>query len=171
MMVNPIVFVCVGREDGCTKELVATALEGCPYTLIDLGTKNFSDHDPKGQNSGDDFLHMAEQMVQHNPIILACPVYWYSVPAIVKRFVDRWGDLLDGRKDIARKLQGKKMFVIAPYGTYPDGIAGFEEPLKNTANYMSMHYSGTLFHYTGEDPQGIAENLPRMAEFRKRLLG
>jgi hypothetical protein len=86
-MVNPIVFVCVGREDGCTKELVATALEGCPYTLIDLGTKNFSDHDPKGQNSGDDFLHMAEQMVQHNPIILACPVSGYC--EAIRRSVGR----------------------------------------------------------------------------------
>src|SRR5450631_695983 len=115
-MKRPIVFISTAREEGCTIKAVRMAMEGFEYPLIDLSTVNFSDYDPDQKNSGDDFLAMAEQMVQHNPIILASPVYWYSVPAIMKRFIDRWSDLLDGRKDIARKLQNKELLVIAPYG-------------------------------------------------------
>ena len=150
-MMRPIVFMAAtGRPDGATQMAVQLALEGYEYDIIDLATKNFSDYDPTHKNSDDDFMEMAEQMSQHNPIILACPVFWYNVPALMKRFIDRWGDLLEGRKDIARKLSGKKLMVIAPYGTYPGGNRGFEEPLKYTAEYMDMHYQGCYFQNHNE---------------------
>lgn len=168
-MVRPIVFMAVGRPDGYTQKAVLSALEGYDSHVIDLASMNFSDYDPEQKNSGDDFLAMAELMVQHNPIILAAPVYWYSVPAIMKRFIDRWSDLLTGRKDIARKLQGKNLMIIAPYGTYPDGITGYEDPIKNTAHYMAMTYKGCFFYYTGDEPAGVAENQPRLEAFRQSL--
>jgi putative NADPH-quinone reductase len=168
-MANPIVFASSMRKEGATPKAIELALAGHNYDLIDLSQQNFSDYDPERRNSGDDFLSMAEQMVQHSPIILACPVYWYSVPAIMKRFIDRWSDLLDGRKDIARRLQGKEILLIAPYGTYPEGTRGFEEPIKGTAEYMLMQYKGCFFYYTGEDPAGIAENPLRLQAFRNSL--
>lgn len=169
-MIRPIVFISTAREEGCTIKAVKLAMQGHSYDLIDLSKKNFSDYDPEQKNGGDDFLEMAEQMVQHDPIILAAPIYWYSLPAVTKRFIDRWADLLSGRKDIARKLQNKSLLVIAPYGTHPEGTRGFEEPIRATAEYMSMQYKGCLFHYCGPDHNVIAENLPRLEAFRRSLV-
>ncbi len=168
-MQNPIVFTSSPWEGSGTHRALKMALDGYKYDMVDLTTKNFTDFDPLRRNSGDDFLEIAEQMVQHSTLILACPVYWYSVPALMKRFIDRWSDLLDGRKDIARKLEGRNLLVIAPYGTYPGGTDGFEAPIKGTAEYMSMHYRGSFFHYTGDDPTGLAENQPRLEAFRQVL--
>lgn len=168
-MINPIVFISSSHSANCVTKAVAAALKDHSHTVVDLEMKKFSDYDPEQKNSGDDFLAMAEQMVQHQQIILASPVYWYSVPAIMKRFIDRWGDLLDGRKDIARKLQGKDLLLIAPYGTYPDGMSGYEDPLKKLADYMSMNYKGCFFYYTGNNPKGMAENQSRLEQFRAQM--
>lgn len=170
-MLNPIVFTSSPWPASSTSKALHVALDGYRYDLVDLTTKNFTDYDPFRRNHGDDFLEMAEQMVQHSTMILACPVYWYSVPALMKRFIDRWSDLLEGRKDIGRKLEGRNLLVVAPYGTYPDGTAGFEDPIKKTGEYMSMIYGGCYFHYTGDDPEGLAENEPRLQAFRRILAG
>jgi putative NADPH-quinone reductase len=166
---RPIVFTSSARPEGCTVKAVALAMAGIDCPIVDLSTKNFSDYDPDQKNQGDEFLAIAEQMVQHNPIILACPVYWYSVPAVMKRFIDRWSDLLGSRKDIGRKLENKGLLVIAPYGTYPEGTVGFEGPIKNIAQYMGMRYKGCFFYYTGEDARGKAENAERLDKFRAAL--
>lgn len=55
-------------------------------------------------------------MVCYNPIILATPVYWYSMSALMKTFIDRWGDLLDIRKDIGRRLTNKELYIITSFG-------------------------------------------------------
>jgi putative NADPH-quinone reductase len=168
-MSHPIVFASSTRPEGTTSALIKLAFEGIPHDLIDLSAMNFTDYDPEGRNLDDDFLMMAEQMVKHDLIVLACPVYWYAVPAIMKRFIDRWSDLLEGRKDIARKLQDKKIMVLAAYGNYPDGILYFEEPIRGTADYLGMNYLGTFYYYTGQVPQGQAENPGQLESFRDSL--
>lgn len=170
-MVKPVVIAWSARPDGGTFEAIAKAMDGIDFDLIDLSQKNFSDYDPLAQNLDDDFLEIAEHMVQHNPIILASPVYWYSVPSVMKRFLDRWSDLLSVRKDIARKMLGKELYLISAYGTYPDGVYGYEPPLQNTATYMGMKFGGCFYYYTGENKNGLAENPERLEEFRVRLTG
>lgn len=171
IMQNPIVFTSSPWEGSTTHRALQLALEGYQYDLVDLTSKNFTDFDPLKRNHGDDFFEIAEQMIHHSTLILACPVYWYGPPALMKRFIDRWSDLLEGRKDIGRKLENKNLLVIAPYGNYPEGKEGFEWPIKGTAEYMSMFYKGCFFYYTGEDPEGLAENQPRLDAFRQILAG
>lgn len=167
-MRRSIVFT-TSKPGSLLDKTIAMTLEGQAYTCVNLSSMHFSDYDPAGENYGDDFLAMAEQMVQYDNIILACPVYWYGVPALMKRFIDRWSDLLTHRKDIGRKLEGKKMYVIANYGTYPDGYEGFEAPLQKTSTYMSMKYGGALLYYTGPDVAGLRENLVNLEIFHSQL--
>jgi hypothetical protein len=60
---------------------------------------------------------------------------------------------------------------VAPYGTYPDGTAGFEETINKTGEYMIMVHKCCYFHYTGNDPEDLAENEPRLQAFRRILAG
>ncbi len=45
---------------------------------------------------------------KYDVLIFATPVYWYSMSGIMKVFFDRITDLLTIKKDIGRKLKGKK---------------------------------------------------------------
>ena len=164
-MNRSIVFT-TSKPESAVYKTVQLALENESFTCVDLTTKNFLDYCPLNSHISDDFLALAEQMVQHENIILACPVYWYSVPALMKRFIDRWSDILTIRKDIGRKLHGKKLFIIACYGTYPDGYEGFELPLQKTASYMDMRYGGSLIYYTGDNPEGLSKNKMNLEKFR-----
>lgn len=87
-----------------------------------------------------------KKMIQHNPIVLATPVYWYTMSAHMKTFLDRWSDLLDIRKDLGRRLAHKELFVIASYGaSIPKG---FEDAFSQTCDYLDMSYKGCLFVYS-----------------------
>ena len=60
------------------------------------------------------------------------------------------------RKDLGRKLKGKKLFCIASFGTsYPKG---FEDILDQICEYLNMQYLGTSFVYSGSENLEFLEN-------------
>jgi len=64
-----------------------------------------------------------------------------------KIFFDRFSDLLTVRKDLGRKLRGKKLFVISSFGeSYPKG---FEDTFEQICEYLGMEYLGSSFIYSG----------------------
>ena len=85
-----------------------------------------------------------EKIITHDLIVLATPVYWYTMSATMKIFLDRLTDLLDIRKDLGRKLYGKKLFIISSLASnlLPQG---FEYPFWQTAEYLKMEYKGCSF--------------------------
>jgi len=75
--------------------------------------------------------------------------------------------LLEIRKDLGRRLRGKKVFVIASFNTsLPEFL---ENPIELTCKYMGMEYLGCSFIYHGKD-----ENLKQInassIEKAKRIL-
>ena len=106
-------------------------------------------------NQDDDFHILIEKITDFDVIILASPVYWYSLSAQLKCFIDRWTDLLTINKSVGRLFRGKSLALIASYHTYPDGTNGFLQPIKNTANYMGMNYLTEYLHYSGDNIEGI----------------
>ena len=110
----------------------------------DLADLDISYYDYDHANQEDDFLPLAIKMTQASHIILATPVYWYTVSAQLKTFIDRWSDLLTIRKDLGRKLKGKKLILVS-CGSWEEPGEGFELPVKQTAEYMHMTFAG-YFH-------------------------
>ena len=73
-----------------------------------------------------------------------------------KIFFDRFSDILTIRKDLGRKLRGKKLFVIASFGTsYP---GAFEEIFSQMCEYLGMEYLGTSFIYSGTEREEFLQN-------------
>ena len=170
-IIQPIVYFGSSRPEGHTKVALDLIRKGRDWPLVDLNKFQFSDYDYEEQNLQDDFIPLAESMVEHDPIILVTPIYWYSMTALMKRFLDRWTDLLKARKDLGKQLIGKKMFVVASYGEYPKGKDGFETVFKNTAEYLSMDYGGAFLYYSGSDPAGRAENILNQKWFEEKFEG
>lgn len=140
---KPIVIFGSSSSNGSTRKAIDLVFEGEEVPIIDLNHHNISYFDYEGKNLNDDFIGIAEKMVQHNTIIFASPTYWYTMSAIMKTFLDRWSDLLGHRKDLGRALSGKHMFLITSYSTKKSEL--FEESFRLTAEYMNMHY-GSCFH-------------------------
>ena len=167
---NPIVIFGSSRNKGDTWEAVQMVLGKRKIDIINLNDKSFSSFDYDYNNKEDDFLPLAKQMLSHNPIILATPVYWYSMSDVMKRFMDRWSDLLCHHKELGRKLRGKTLYVVSSYGVHPEGKNGFEAIFKQTAEYMGMHYGGAFLKYSGSRaPEATLSNSKRAQELSNKI--
>lgn len=66
----------------------------------------------------DNFLDFIEaRLLAYDSIVFASPIYWYSMSAHMKTFLDLLSDLLKSRKDLGRQLRGKTLSVLSCSGT------------------------------------------------------
>jgi len=167
-MLKPIIIYGSSRSKGETFGLVQTATKEHPdIPIIDLNNHSISFYDYEYKNQNDDYLRVMEQVTAHDLIILATPVYWYSMSAQMKVFIDRLSDLLHLRKDLGRKLRGKRLFVLASFNTsHP---VGFEDPFRQTCGYMGMQYEGCCFYYQGQDQALLNGNAAQLEKIKLLL--
>lgn len=165
--IHPIIIFGSSRSDGHTFQAIKTVIQDQPIPIVDLRDLHIAPYDYTYANAGDDFISLAEKMVQYNPIILATPVYWFSMSAFMKTFIDRWSDLLDVRKDIGRRLAGKELYVISSYGVSIP--SGFEDAFSQTCSYLDMQYRGCYYFYSGHNIDLIQQNASLAHPFRTRI--
>lgn len=144
-----IIIFGSSRSDGNTYDVSKKIAEITEFELVDLGSLNISAYDYQHKNSGDDFLGLAAQMSQAEVIILVSPVYWYTMSAQMKTFLDRWSDLVTIRKDLGRKLKAVQLLSISCSNDKDFG-KGFSLPFTQTAEYMEMNFLGH-FHFWKEN--------------------
>ena len=132
------------RKEGNTHFITHWLAQQLDGEVIDLSEKDISYYDYDHNNAEDDFLEIAEQMTRSRLVVLCSPVYWYTLSAQMKVFLDRWSDLLTIRKDLGRKLKGIKLGLIS-CGSWEESSPSYDEPVKLSAQYMDMDYSG-YFH-------------------------
>lgn len=168
--IKPLIIFGSSRSNGDTLRAINTVFQNSEQIpMIDLNQMNISYYDYENKNSDDDFLSIAEKIAIHDPIILATPVYWYTMSAIMKTFIDRWSDVISIRKELGRKFRGKSIYIITAYQvSLPKG---FEDPFSQTADYMGMHYKGC--YYFNSDDSTIETkqlNLDAATKFRNKIL-
>lgn len=149
-MAKPIIILGSHRSNGKTFDAVNQIFDSKKIEMVDLAKLNISPYDYEHKNKGDDYLPLMRRVVaNHNVVVLATPVYWYSVSTIMKIFIDRVSDLLSIEKDTGRKLRGKKLYLIASFNTSLP--KDFESPIEQTCKYLGMEYLGCS--YICSDPQ------------------
>lgn len=93
----------------------------------------------------DDFSALIYKILESDLLVLATPVYWYTMSGVMKIFLDRLTDLLDGElKPLGEALNGKKVQLLATGGNLKLPI-GFEVPFTGTAIYLGMDYMGAIY--------------------------
>lgn len=169
-MVNPIIIFGSSRSSGETWKAVQAIVDGKDdIPIIDLSTLQISHFDYEQRNQGDDYLPLMERIIQHDLIVLATPVYWYSMSSQMKIFIDRLTDLLTIRKDIGQNLRGKRLFVISSCGASMHRC--FEEPFMKTCEYMGMKYEGCIWIHSGGDSELGKDNVAQINKGRLMVLG
>lgn len=139
-----VVILGTSRSGGNTREVVETIVSGRPVEIVDLSQLQLSAYDYEHRNARDDFIPLIESIASKPLWILSTPVYWYTMSAQLKLFIDRLGDLLTIRKDLGQLLGGKSLAVVAS-GTNPELPPGFESPFRLTCEYLGMRYVGAFY--------------------------
>ncbi len=157
-----IVIFGSSRSDGNTKKAIQAVLNKRSVEIVDLSKKNINYYDYNNHNKDDDFLAIAQKMVQAKIIIFATPVYWYSMSAQLKTFFDRFSDLITIHKDLGRLLEGKNCFAITSGSDskVPDGLI---EVFQRTADYFDMTFID-CFYYESQKEKYMSLNSQNTAK-------
>lgn len=143
---NPLILLASARKESDTKKFLEIVFKDTDHALIDLldfyiAPFNYDHTYPREDN----FFKIIEQIILHDVIVLATPVYWYAMSGIMKTFFDRLTDLITIEKKSGRQLKGKSIFLIA-VGAEEELPPGFEIPFKATADYLDMEYQTSLYY-------------------------
>jgi|GEM_PF-323575 len=138
------------RSDGHTAQIAAQISSRLGANLIDLKEYQIGHYDYQHGYKNDDFLNLIRnEIIEMDTLILATPVYWYSMSGRMKVFLDRFTDLLKIEKDLGRQLRDKSLAVFTTSNGDNLG-ADFWHPFVKTANYLGMHYLANAHFFEGD---------------------
>jgi len=162
-----VIIAGSSRKDGDTEKLVNQLADLSGWDVIDLNDYQFGYYDYEHLNRDDDYLGLMQKLIaEYDVFVFATPVYWYSMSGIMKVFFDRITDLLTIKKDLGRKLRGKKMAAISCSIGNNLGET-FWLPFSETAGYLGMDYLGHVHTITDKDETArIAEFVQQVNEER-----
>ena len=148
------------RRDGNTELLARRAAAALPATtaqqwlsLLDVPLPPFEDirhaagvyPQPQGHEK-----ILAEATLAATDLVFATPLYWYSVSASTKLYLDYWsGWMRVPGLDFRARMAGKTAWLISA-NSDEEGDKMSEAlilTLKLSADYMNMHWGGTLLGY------------------------
>ena len=133
------------RSDGNTARVLARLVDGLPCDTLDLSRQRIAEFSyAQAYADGDEFLAIVERIVAAPVTILATPVYWYSYSAPMKRFVDRFTDLLFAHKPLGRKLRGRR-FALLSTGSDPKPDELLNAAYRGFCNYLSITNLGIAY--------------------------
>jgi multimeric flavodoxin WrbA len=110
----------------------------------------------------DDMPEIHRKILEADAIIHSVPVYFWSMTAHMKAYLDRWCAFFDGdwnwHKAYYPKMKGKKIGLITVCGDPDVSIA---EPIvysfKNTCNFSRLKWSG-MVQASATEKGEVAEN-------------
>lgn len=159
------------RDNGNTELLTKTMLAGIDYTTINLREKTIQPIDDKRHAAGgfqpidDDFDDVITQVLQHDIIVFATPLYWYGMSGLLKNFVDRWSQALrDSRYTFKEDMAKKEAYVVIAGGDNPRFKAlPLIQQFQYVFGFVGTTFSGYLIG-KGSMPGEVANDERAMAD-------
>ena len=148
---STIVILGSNRKQGNTQNFVTETYGVITLTIIDLLDYTISPYNYEGAYPyNDQFKQIIAEVLKHDVVVVATPVYWYSMSGTMKIFFDRLTDLVTIDKLTGRLFKKKIMKVLAT-GSDERLPVGFEVPFRNTADYFDMIYEGCRYRSVKEE--------------------
>ena len=94
-MKSTIALFASSRRLGNTGRFMDRIASSLAIDVVDLAALVMSAYDYHHLNRGDDFEPLMRQVLAHERILFATPVYWYAVSPAMKVFLDRLSDFLE----------------------------------------------------------------------------
>ncbi|MFJ8648862.1 flavodoxin family protein [Streptomyces sp. NPDC093546] len=144
------------RPDGNTEILARAAAEqlpaGTPQRWVDLAQlplPDFQDgrHETAGWSTGEAEETLRQATLEATDIVIASPLYWYSLSAHAKRYLDYWsGWLVAPDSDFKERMAGRTLWGVTVMAHREEVVAdGLVTSLHHSAAYMGMRFGGVLF--------------------------
>ena len=168
-MGNAIALLGSSRRHGNTGQLVDHVAEVLGIEAVDLGQLRMSPYDYEHRNRDDDFEPLMNRVLDVDHIIVASPVYWYSVSPQIKVFLDRITDYLDIPELLAdgRRLRGKTGHVVCT-SIYDSAPPPFVDALTATFTYLGMQVGG-MVHANCSDGYSRSRHESEVAAFARAI--
>jgi multimeric flavodoxin WrbA len=139
-MKNGVIIQGSARSNGDTSSYAHSLKLLSGYDLIDLLDYDIGHFDYNFNNTNDDFLPLIKKILSsYGHIVLATPVYWYTMSGHMKVFLDRISDLLYNEKETGRRFRSKAMSVLS-VSNEDDIEDTFYLPFRQSAAYLGMDY-------------------------------
>ncbi|GGW34003.1 NAD(P)H-dependent oxidoreductase [Streptomyces caelestis] len=162
------------RADGNTELLARRAAEQLPsdveqqwFDLAEHPVPDFEDlrHDSDHVRPTEgNVALLLDATLAATDIVIASPLYWYSVSAQTKRYLDYWsGWLRTPGLDFKVTLAGRTLWgVTALAHTQPEVADPLVGTLNNSAAYMGMRFGGVLLG-NGSKPGDVLNDTEALA--------
>ena len=167
-------LIASARRDGNTEQLCRRAASTLPASveqqwlhLDDVPLAPFRDirHDvgtypqPTGHEQT-----LADATLASTDLVMATPLYWYSIPASAKLYLDYWSAWMRvPGMDFKQRMAGKRMWVVSAFSDEDERML---DPLIGTlrlcAEYLHMEWRGVLKGY-GSRPGDVQRDDVAMA--------
>jgi len=171
---NFLFLLASGRREGNAELLAhraARALEPTDHQrwlrLLDYPLPPFEDLRHDGQSYGEPQGH-AQTLVQETlaatDLVLVTPLYWYSLPASAKLYLDYWSAWMRVPSlEFKARMAGKKLWAVC---VLSDEDLQAADPLVGTlrlsAEYLQMDWQGVLFG-VGNRPGDVLQDNKALA--------
>ncbi|GAB3866311.1 NAD(P)H-dependent oxidoreductase [Hymenobacter segetis] len=136
--------------------------------LLDFPLPDFVDvrHSGPFQPPIGNAQHLLEATLNATDLVLVAPLYWYSLPAPAKLYLDHWSAWLRTPSlNFRERMQGKTLWAITVSSGERTEAQPLEDSLTLTANYLQMRWGGILFG-TGSRPNDIQLDAPALLRAR-----
>ena len=93
----------------------------------------------------DDMQKLYPRLLSADAVVLASPVYWFSVSAQMKLFIDRWYAL---ESPEGNPLSGKQFGIVLTYGDidpYTSGAINAIHMFRDIFHYMRAEIAGVVY--------------------------
>ena len=162
------------RYDGNTEHLARYAARSLPDSvtqtwihLLDHRLPLFEDirHDGTRKYSiaSESERLLLDSTLSATDIVIGSPVYWYSVSASTKLYLDHWSGWmrLEG-VDFKARMAAKTLWAISSLSDEDwRGAQPLVDTLRMSAEYMKMNWGGALLGY-GNRPGDIMDDVPSL---------
>jgi multimeric flavodoxin WrbA len=144
------------RTEGNTELLARRAAEQLPsdveqrwIRLADHPLPDFVDirHDgPVRAPMNENVRQLLDATLAATDIVIASPVYWYSLSGLTKRYLDYWSDWLRvPGADFKATLADRTLWGVSVLAEEEEAVADpLIGSLNNSAAYMKMRFGGVL---------------------------
>ncbi|MFF5427383.1 MULTISPECIES: flavodoxin family protein [unclassified Streptomyces] len=143
------------RSDGNTEILARAAAAQLPadvpqrwVDLNELDLPDFQDgrHETDGRPAGETEELLLRATTEATDIVIASPLYWYSVSAQTKRYLDYWSGWLNlPGSDFKQRMAGGTLWGVTVMADSDHVVAdGLTTTLHHSAAYLRMRFGGVL---------------------------
>jgi multimeric flavodoxin WrbA len=161
------------RAGGNTEALARRAAEGLTEDveqrwvwLEDLALPDFHDtrQTPGGKHPEPAGVEkeLLEATLGATDIVIASPLYWYSLSASAKRYLDYWSGWLHLPGVPFRAIMRDKTLWGVSVSEEHDKSEHLVGTIQSSANYMRMRWGGVLLGH-GDKPDDVLDDAPSLA--------